>query len=115
MLNQGYEGEVIMTWHRLVMDIFNRIAEQLEQVLDGLTTEELNRQPSPGANTIGWLTWHLTRSHDRNMSELIEKEQLWTVDGWYIKFGRDTDPAETGVGHTTEEMAAFRARRTPKR
>ncbi len=98
-----------MAWQQLVMDIFDRIAEQLEQVLEGLTPEELNRQPAPGANTIGWLTWHLTRSHDRNMSEVMEKEQLWTSDKWHARFNRAPDPAETGSGHTPEEMSAFRA------
>ncbi len=56
-----------MAWNQMVMDIFDRIGLQLEQVLEGLTPDELNRQPAPGVNTIGWLTWHLTRSHDRNI------------------------------------------------
>ena len=98
-----------MAWQQLIIDIFERNALHVEEVLEGLTPEELNRQPAPGANTIGWLTWHLTRSHDRNMSEVMEKEQLWTADGWHAKFGRAANPAETGVGHTSEEMAAFRA------
>jgi len=97
-----------MAWQQLVMDIFDRIAGQLEQVLEGLAPEELNRQPAQGANTIGWLTWHLTRSHDRNMSEVMEKEQLWISDNWYARFNRAPDPAETGVGHSPEQMAAFR-------
>ncbi|MFC2070675.1 DinB family protein [Chloroflexota bacterium] len=98
-----------MEWQQFTISIFNRIAEQMEQVLDGLTPEELNRQPAPGANTIGWLTWHLTRSHDRNMSEIIGKEQLWIEDKWYVRFNRAPDPAETGFGHSVEEMADFRA------
>jgi hypothetical protein len=97
-----------MAWQQLITDIFDRVAEQVEKVLDGLTPEELNRQPAPGANTIGWLIWHLTRSFDRNVSELAGKEQLWTANGWYAKFGRSADPDETGVGHSQEEMAAFR-------
>ncbi len=98
-----------MEWQQLIIDIFNRIAEQLKEVLEGLTPDELNQQPAPDANTIGWLNWHLTRSHDRNMSELAGKEQLWTGDGWYTKFNRAPDPAETGVGHSPKDMAAFRA------
>lgn len=96
-------------WNRLAMDIFDRIDRQLEQVLDGLTPEELNRPPAPGANTIGWLAWHLTRSNDRNMSEVAEKEQLWIADGWHTRFGRSPDPGETGVGHTPAQVTAFRA------
>ena len=70
-----------MKWQTLINDTFTRISEELELVLDGLTPDELNRQPASGANTIGWLTWHLTRSHDRNLSELAEREQLWIKDG----------------------------------
>ena len=98
-----------MAWQQLIMDIFDRIAEQLEEVLEGLTPDELNRQPASDANTIGWLTWHLTRSHDRNMSEIVGKEQLWIEDKWYARFNRAPDPAETGFGHSSEAVAVFRA------
>ncbi|MBN2075936.1 MAG: DinB family protein [Dehalococcoidales bacterium] len=98
-----------MTWQEMIMDIFDRIAAQLAQVLEDLTPKQLNQQPSKGANTIGWLTWHLTRSHDRNMSELMGLEQLWISEGWYARFDRRPDPAETGVGFTAKEMAAFKA------
>ena len=98
-----------MTWQEMIMDLFDRMAAQLAQVLEDLTPEQLNRQPARGANTIGWLTWHLTRSHDRNISELMGLEQLWTSEGWYARFNRRPDPAETGVGFTMKEMAAFKA------
>lgn len=86
-----------------------RISEELERVLDGLTVDELNQQPRPDCNSIGWLAWHLTRSHDRNMSEIVGKEQLWIRDKWYARFNRAPDPAETGVGHSSEDAAAFRS------
>lgn len=98
-----------MEWPQFILDIFERIAQELEHTLDGLTTDDLNWQPVPGANSIGWLAWHLTRSHDRNMSEVMGKEQLWLSDGWYARFGRPPDPAETGVGYSVQQAAAFRA------
>ena len=98
-----------MEWQQLIMDIFERISQELEGVLDGLTVDEINQQPRPDCNSIGWLAWHLTRSHDRNMSELMGKEQLWISDGWHAKFNRPANPAETGVGHSSEEAAAFKA------
>jgi hypothetical protein len=96
-----------MRWQTLIMDQFNRIEEELGFVLQGLTLEDLNRQPAPDCNSIGWCAWHLTRSHDRNMSEMMGEEQLWIKDKWYLKFNRAADPGETGVGHTTEQAAAF--------
>jgi len=98
-----------MEWQLLITDLFIRISEEPERVLDGLTIDELNRQPAPNCNSIGWLAWHLTRSHDRNMSEIAGKEQLWIKDKWYARFNRAPDPSETGYGHSSEEVAAFKA------
>jgi hypothetical protein len=98
-----------MKWQQFVMEQFLRIEDELKQVLAGLTQDDLNRQPAPDSNSIGWLAWHLTRSHDRNMSEIMGKEQLWIADKWYVTFNRAPDHGETGVGHTTEQAAAFRS------
>ena len=98
-----------MKWPQFVMDQFLRIEDELKQVLQGLTVDDLNRQPAPDCNSIGWLAWHLTRSHDRNMSELMGEEQLWIADKWYVRFDRLPDLGETGVGHTTEQAKAFKS------
>ena len=98
-----------MSWQELVWDQFVRIEQELSQALDGLTVEDLNRQPALDCNSIGWLAWHLTRSHDRNMFELMGKEQLWISDKWHARFGRAAEPNETGVGHTPEESKSFRS------
>jgi len=96
-----------MAWQQLIMDIFTRISEELERVLDGLTVDDLNQQPRPDCNSIGWLAWHLTRSQDRNMSEIAGEEQLWIKGKWHARFNRSPDPAETGYGHSTGDAAAF--------
>ena len=100
-----------MKWQLFVMDEFERIEQELGLVLEGLNVKDLNIQPAPDCNSIGWLAWHLTRSHDRNMSELMGHEQLWTSDKWYAKFNRAPDPNETGVGHTTEQARDFESPR----
>ena len=98
-----------MRWQELIMDQFLRIEQELSFVLDGITVEDLNQQPAPDCNSIGWLAWHLTRSRDRNMSELLGKEQLWITEKWYARFNRAPDPDETGVGHTAEQAKAFKS------
>jgi hypothetical protein len=98
-----------MKWQLVLLEAFKRQTEELEKALDGLTEEDLNRQPAPDCNPIGWLIWHTIRSIDRNMSEIMGEEQLWTKDGWYAKFGREPDPAETGYGHTAAQVKAFKA------
>lgn len=97
-----------MKWQKLVLDSFQRQAQELEKVVEGLMEEDLNRQPKPDCNSIGWLVWHVLRSVDRNMSELMGEEQLWIKDKWHSRFGRAADPNETGYGHTAEQAKAFR-------
>jgi hypothetical protein len=98
-----------MEWQQFIINIFEQISNELEHTLDGLTVEEMNQQPSPGGNSIGWLAWHLTRSHDRNMSEIAGEEQLWISDKWHARFNRLPDPAETGFGHNAQDAATFRS------
>ncbi len=97
-----------MEWQQLTLDYFVRISQELERVLDGLTVDDLNQRPHPDCNSIGWMTWHLTRSHDRNLSELAKKQQLWIKDKWYVRFNRAPDPTDTGCSHNSKDVAAFR-------
>jgi hypothetical protein len=96
-----------MKLQEFTLDIFSRIQQELEQVLNGLTAEDLNYQPKRESNSIGWLIWHSTRSQDRMNADLLGEEQLWIRDKWYARFNREPDPRDTGVGHTTEQAAAF--------
>ncbi|MFC2045524.1 DinB family protein [Chloroflexota bacterium] len=98
-----------MRWQQLIMDLFQRISRELEVVLGGLTVDDLNQRPGSDCNSIGWLAWHLTRSHDRNMTELMVEEQLWIRDRWYAKFNLTPNPAETGFKHSAEEVTTFRS------
>jgi hypothetical protein len=98
-----------MDWQQLIMDLFLRISQELDKILEGLTVDDLNQRPTPDCNSIGWLAWHLTRSHDRNISELAGLEQPWTRDGWYARFNRAPDPTDTGFGHTSDDVAAFKS------
>ncbi len=96
-----------MQWQQLVTDIFERILQELEHALDGLTIDDLNQQPRPDCNSIGWLVWHLTRVQDTVIEDLIGEEQLWIKDNWYASFNRTPDPKDTGFGHSLEDVAAF--------
>jgi DinB superfamily len=99
----------VSRWQSLVADQIRRVRRDLQSTLDGLSPDLLDRSPALGANTIGWLGWHLTRSHDRNVSEIRGAAQLWIAAGWYERFGREPDPGETGFGHTPEQLASFRS------
>jgi hypothetical protein len=98
-----------MEWQQLIVDFFLRTSQELERVLNGLTVDELNQIPRPDCNSIGWLCWHLTRSCDRNLSELTKRKQLWIKDEWHARFNRPPDPADTGFGHSSKEVTAFKS------
>lgn len=98
-----------MEWFDLLADCYGRVLEFLENVLEGLTEDELNWQPSQDCNSIGWLAWHLTRQHDAQVASLIGEDQLWINEGWHAKFGRAPDPQDIGFGHTLEQVTAFKS------
>jgi hypothetical protein len=98
-----------MKWQKLVLDSFLKQEKELEKVVEGLTEDDLSRQPAPDCNSIGWLVWHVIRSVDRNMSPVIGDEQLWLSAKWHARFGREPDPGETGYGHTAEQAKMFRS------
>jgi len=98
-----------MEWRQLIIDIYGRISQVIEGALEGLTQDDLNQQPGPDSNSMGWLAWHLTRAQDRSIADLMGEEQLWVKGRWYAKFKRPSDPLDTGFRHTSEDVAAFRS------
>ncbi len=98
-----------MEWHDLLADGYGRVLGVLESTLRGLTEDDLNWQPRPDSNSIGWLAWHLTRVQDDHIASLMDEEQLWVKDGWHAKFNRSPDPKDIGFGHTPEQVAAFKS------
>ena len=46
---------------------------------------------------------------DGRFATLIGEEQLWVRDEWYTRFNRPSDPSDTGIGHSSEDVAAFRS------
>jgi hypothetical protein len=61
-----------------------------------------------GANSIGWLVWHLTRVQDHHLAELLNTDQLYVSRDTQADFGLPPDPYDTGYGHTPEQVAGVR-------
>lgn len=91
----------------LLKDGFTRIRELVHRSVDGLNSEGLAYRPEPGANSIAWLAWHLTRIQDDHVSEIAGLEQAWVTDGWAEKFEMAPDGKNDGRGHGPEEVAAI--------
>jgi len=96
-----------MEWNDLLVDAYGRLPGFLNNVLKGLSQDDLNWQPRPDCNSIGWLTWHLTRQQDAQVSSLMNEQQLWLSDGWSSRFNRPADPKDIGFGHTPEQVSSF--------
>ena len=89
----------------LLLDAFGRIGESVPAVLDGLTPDQSAWRPTPGANSIGWLVWHLTRVLDGHIADLTSDEQVWLSRGFADSFGLDLGRRDTGYGHRPEQVA----------
>lgn len=96
-----------MEWHDLLADGYGRVLEFLGSVLKGLNQDDLDWQPRGDCNSIGWLTWHLTRQQDAQIAYLMGEEQLWIKENWCSKFHRPANPKDVGFGHTQEQVTAF--------
>lgn len=94
-----------MTPAELLTDLLDRPVEIVESVLDGLSEDDLAHRPGPGANTIAWLVWHLARVEDSHVAEVVEREQVWTEEGYAERFGLPLDDADTGFGHSADQVA----------
>jgi uncharacterized damage-inducible protein DinB len=92
----------------LLSDLFGRVDEHVDEILAGLDTAGLTRQPAPGTNPIGWLVWHIARVEDAQVAELRGEQQLWEGGQWAARFGLPPDPDNHGYGHTPADVAAVR-------
>ena len=90
----------------LVLDVLGRVRGMVREALKDLSPEELLSPPKPH---IAWLTWHIARVQDANFSGLLDRPQLWIVDGWHKRFNMPPNPKDYGSGHrqTREQVDAF--------
>jgi hypothetical protein len=92
----------------LLLEIYDRIPPLAAGAVNGLDEEQLCQAPEPGANTIGWLVWHVARVQDHHISELLDDEQVWVGGDWALRCGLEPEPSNTGYGHSAEAVRAVR-------
>ena len=98
-----------MEWRDLFSNGFAQAHASLKAVLQGLTYEDLDWQPKPDCNSIGWLTWHLVRQQDAAISWVMKDQQIWITGGWHEKFNRPADPLDYGTGQAPQQVSAFKS------
>lgn len=93
-----------MTSADLLTDAFGRVQENVHGAVADLTADELGARLDPGANSIAWLLWHLTRVQDDHIAEVAGLDQVWTAAGWADRFGLPFADEATGYGHTAADI-----------
>ena len=98
-----------MTPAQLLTDALDRVAEGVPGVVDGLDADQLAHRPTPDANPIGWLVWHLARVYDDHVAGVSGLPQVYVEGGYAERFGLPFDDGDIGYGHNSEQVAAVRA------
>lgn len=90
----------------LLVDGLGRVRDNVHAVVDHLSRDQLARRVDPGANSIAWLVWHLTRIQDDHVAGVADAGQVWIADGWAERFALPLDDQDHGFGHTSEQVAS---------
>src|SRR5699024_5066696 len=90
----------------MLTDHFGRIFALVQDLTDSLDEETATWRPAPDANSIAWLIWHQSRVQDDHVSDAAGTKQVWPR--WHDRVGLPFDVADTGFGHTPEDVAAVR-------
>ncbi|MFJ8899172.1 DinB family protein [Streptomyces sp. NPDC102370] len=92
----------------ILIDGFGRIREEVHAAVEGLAPDDLAARPGPGANTIAWLVWHLTRIQDDHVADAFGLDQVWLSGGWEKRFGLGLPRGTTGFDHSPAQVAKVR-------
>ena len=92
----------------LLLELYDRLPPLVRDAVEGLTPGQLVVQPAPGANTIGWLIWHVARVEDDHIGDVMGARQLWADGDWASRFGLEPDTSNVGYGNSAEEMGRVR-------
>ena len=97
-----------MELNAFAKSVFDRVQQSVDRALDSLTDEELNWQPGPEANPIGFTLWHQIRAEDAIINGMLQqKPQVWITEKWYEKCNMPDDPMDSGGGYTAEQVSSF--------
>ncbi len=91
----------------LLRTAFADLHKEILEDTAGIADDELFWQPTPDANHIGFLLWHLVRDEDTVICQAVTgTPELWQAEGWADRFGmHDRDQ---GTGLETGRLATFR-------
>jgi hypothetical protein len=92
------------TTNDVLLDAFGRVDEGVRALLGKVTIEELHIRPDGIGNPIGWLIWHLLRVQDGHLTEIAERDEVWTAGGWFERFALPFPADASGYGFTSAQV-----------
>ncbi len=79
-----------------------------DEVLDGLSDEQIRAVPRSGENSIAWLLWHTTRIEDMTLNCLVfEQPQVINSSDWDSRLGLPSQ--DVGASMDAGQVAALSA------
>ncbi|MFJ4787424.1 DUF664 domain-containing protein [Streptomyces sp. NPDC088794] len=92
----------------ILIDSYSRIQEEVHNAVEGLDPALLNTRPTPDANSISWLVWHLARVQDDHVADAFGLDQVWLTQDWEKRFALDLPRHDIGYGHSAAKVAKVR-------
>jgi hypothetical protein len=96
---------------QILLDSFGRLPGAVHAVIDDADDELLTYRVDPGANTVAWLVWHLSRAMSGQVADAAGHEDVWTSQGWVTRFGLPFDAPASGYGFSEAQVAQVRVGR----
>ena len=79
-----------------------------DEVLDGLTDQQIKTVPRPGLNSIAWLLWHIARIEDLSINFLVlAQTQVLMSSNWLARLSLPSP--DVGASMDAAEVAALSA------
>ena len=97
-----------MESRELLLNAFDNIEQAVRGAVEGIEPDLLTARVDPGANTIAWLVWHLTRIQDDHVAEVAGRPQAYREAGWADRFGLPFAVGATGYGFSRADVDATR-------
>ena len=90
-----------MSTIQFIADCMEQTHIRLMATCEGLTEEQMLWRPSPTANNIGFILWHVSRNEDGRISRTASRQgdyerDLWVSGGWFERFGQPETAPDPG-------------------
>ncbi len=95
-----------MDFRDILKSQMTEYSEALGNALEGLTLQERRYQPSPEANHIDFIVWHMARVEDTLLNRaILRRQEIWERDSWGERLG--IAESENGYRFSAEQATSL--------